>query len=277
MNIWIIGAKGLLAKALFSSFCNKGLATFASSREEADLGDLASLRHFIKGKEVTHIINCSAVTNVDQAEVEKETALRINAEGPAHLACIAKERGARLLHISTDYVFGGKAQESPYREEDSPSPVNFYGQTKLEGEMRIQKILPTACILRTSWLFGMGKSHFVSWVVDCLKQKKPLRVPTDHIGSPTYVPDLCEAIFALIGKSGLYHFSNPKATNRYDYAIAIRDLSGLTGSIESARLIDFPSLAKRPNYSVLDLTKISTIISPRPWREALKDYLHETS
>lgn len=278
MKLWITGVTGLLGRALLRLCREQGISAIGSTHQEADLTRPVSLRTWVEAHpSLTHIVNTAAYTQVDQAEREPDRAHAVNALGPEHLASLAQEKGLRLLHISTDYVFGGEARTIPYREEETPAPVNVYGATKREGEQRLFRILQSGCILRTSWLFDREGSHFVARARQLLATHTPLELPCDQVGSPTFVPDLCKAILQLLSHSGLFHFANAGAVSRYDYALAIRAFMGK--SEVPIRPGTPSSLAQRPHYSALNVDKVSHALTtaPRPWKEALQECLHATT
>ena len=282
MTVWIIGAFGMLGSAVASAFEKKGLKTLKTGRQDADIGDIDALRSFSENKGVTHIINCAAYTKVDLAEKEEALAFRINAKGPENVGRIAMEIGAKVLHFSTDYVFDGTS-ETPYFENIDVSPMNVYGKSKSEGEQRLLKTFPQACIIRTSWLFGLNGENFISKMLHLMETKKELRVVQDQFGRPTFCEDLAQAAVLLLDASGTFHFANREATNWYEFTRSIYDEAKKSGfSVNCEKIIpvssdQFPTLAKRPQYSVLDTTKIEGVLglSPRPWKEALKDYIHQ--
>jgi dTDP-4-dehydrorhamnose reductase len=272
MKIWVTGAGGLLGSAL------KKRAALATTRE-VDIGDLSSLRAFVKQhKEISHIVNCAAFSLVDPAESRREEAHRANAVGPENLAKVAKEIGAKLLHLSTDYVFPGDLKR-PLKETDPTEPLNHYGKTKLEGEERAMAAHPAACILRVSWLFGSGGKNFVSKLLQMFQEQEEIRLTADQWGRPTYVPDLVEAILKILDQSGLYHYANAGAATKFTFGCAMRDMAEQMGfpltvkSIVAVPGASFPSPCKRPPYSVFDTAKIEQFVNVRPWQEALKEFL----
>ncbi len=276
MKLWIAGANGLLGSSL------KPKADLTSCRKEADIGDLEALRAFASAyRGITHIVNCAAFSLVDFAETEREAAFRANALGPENLAAVAKEIGARLVHISTDYVFQG-ALRRPLNEADEAVPCNYYGFTKLEGERRVARMLPSACIIRTSWIFGRGGKNFAANLLGLLQEKEEVRLTDDHWNRPTYAPDLADAILQMLDAAGLYQFANAGAANKYEFGLAMREEALAAGIPLAVKRIvpvagsTFPSPALRPPYSVFDTAKIERKLKGpiRPWREALREYLH---
>ncbi|HSX27007.1 MAG TPA: dTDP-4-dehydrorhamnose reductase [Chlamydiales bacterium] len=276
MKLWITGANGLLGSTLM-----KMCEAIGTGHQEADIGDLASLRAFVRKRfGITHIVNCAAYSLVDLSETNREEAYRANALGAENLALIAKETGARLIHISTDYVFGGEPQR-PLKETDPVSPCNIYGQSKLEGEMRVQKVLPDACILRVSWIFGNGGKNFVAKLLQMLQTQKEIRLTSDQWGRPGYVIDIAEVILRMLDAQGIYQFANAGVATKYEFGLVMKEEAEKLGiKVVTEKMIPVPgsffsSPCKRPAYSAFDTTKIERDfqISPRHWRDALREFL----
>lgn len=281
MKVWVIGARGMLGSVLVEKYQKSGVDIVGSSHEEADVRDVGQLLAKVKEIQPTLIVNCAAYTDVDGAEKEPEAAFAVNALGAENAAIAAKACGARLIHISTDYVFNGEGK-TPFREEDLCAPINQYGKSKLEGEERVLKVLPEACIVRTSWLFGMQGKNFISSLIGWMQQKEELQVACDQFGRPTYCHDLADAIIALPEVSGIIHFAGGMQRSRFQMAIDLLNLCKELGiSLKCRRIIPvsssaFPTPAPRPFYSVLDTEKYTELTQkkPRPWSEAIKEYIH---
>ncbi|MBS0615392.1 MAG: dTDP-4-dehydrorhamnose reductase [Verrucomicrobia bacterium] len=286
MKLWITGAKGLVARALIHLCQDRGIEYVATSHEQVDISQLPHVKKFIHSREgasITHIINCAAFTEVDRAETEKDLAFQANAIGPENLGLAAQELNAKLIHISTDYVFAGD-KEKPYLETDSAKPLSVYGQTKWEGEKRLLDVLPSACILRTSWVFGPGGKNFISSILGRMKTDASLKVVSDQINRLTLAQDLAETILSLLCHSGIYHFANSGAISRFTIAQKIfnwakdHHIPLVCEEIIPVPASTFPTPAKRPLRSVLSTDKITTSlgISPRSWDLALEEHLkHE--
>lgn len=276
---WIPGSKGLLGSALISK-CKAALhRTLLETGREVDISDRTAVLAFVKrNPKITHIINCAAFSQVDAAESCREEAYKANALGPENLALAAKEIGAKLIHISTDYVFSGKVNR-PLTEEDPVGPRSYYGKTKLEGEERALE--HSACVIRTSWIFGSGGKNFVSKLFKMLQSQKEIRLTDDQYGRFTYAPDLADAILLMLDKSGLYQFANAGVSTKYEFGLAMREEAFLMGfPIMAESMIPvpgafFPAPCERPAYSALDTTKIEAFMRIRHWREPLKDFLCE--
>ncbi|HEY0068101.1 MAG TPA: dTDP-4-dehydrorhamnose reductase [Flavisolibacter sp.] len=222
------------------------------------------------------VVNCAAYTAVDKAESEKETALRINGTAAGILARLCSTHGARFIHISTDYVFDGQAQE-PITESLPVNPINSYGQTKLAGEQAATGKNPDSVIIRTSWVYSSYGNNFVKTMMRLMKERESLGVVNDQYGSPTYAADLAAAIIAIIRHSdwtpGIYNYSNEGVITWFEFAEEIRksiDSSCIVNPITTAQ---FPTPAKRPAYSVLDKSKIISTypVQLRDWKESLKE------
>lgn len=282
MKLWIVGAKGLVGRTLYKLCKERKIDCVATGREEVDITDREALSAFADSVCPTHILNAAAYTAVDQAEKERELAFQINAKGPENLGRVAEERGLALLHISTDYVFDGK-KRSPYLEGDSANPVNFYGSSKWEGEKRLLEAMPSACIVRTSWVFGKGGKSFISSLIEMMRREKSVRAVTDQQGRLTYSKDLAEALLELISCKGVFHFANTSPSSRFEIAEEVMAALKKRGEkiacreILPARAKEFKTVAKRPSYSVLETQKVEGVLKarPRPWQEALEEYLDD--
>ena len=285
-SILLIGCKGQVGTEL-----KKALQPYnnliAVARPEVELVQPETIKNLIKHWEPQIIINAAAYTAVDKAENEPEFANKINAVAPGVLAEEANKSQALLIHISTDYVFDGKSNR-PYQENDLTNPLSIYGETKLAGEQAISSICSNYLILRTAWVYGSGgKSNFVKTMLRLGAQKSELKVVSDQIGSPTWATDIAQTIAMLITKdqpkSGIYHYTNSGVASWYDFAVAIFEEAKLLGfplNIERVVPIptsEYPTPATRPSYSVLDCTKISSLMESYPphWRESLRKMLKE--
>ena len=277
MPLWITGAKGLVATHLCKRCEAKGVSYLASGKE-LDITHLPSLFAFAKTHRPSHIVNCAAYTKVDLAETHQDLAYAINEKGAAHLAEVACKEKIPLIHLSTNYVFNG-TQES-YDESAPCQPLNIYGMSKRKGEEAIQTILPTACILRTSWIFGTEGTSFLQYLLRAFQEEKTIVIAADQIASLTYAWDLADAILALKDKQGIFHFANQGALTRYDFAeellLGLRK-KGLSIRCETLQKAIDPTvhfIAKRPRSSPFNLKKYTAHVGPpRHWKEALKEAL----
>jgi len=281
--IWLIGNKGMLGTELGLILAAKGLEHFGSDRE-CDITDLAALRSGARGKRIEWIVNCSAYTAVDKAEEEEALARRINATGAENIAIVASEIGARMIHISTDYVFGGEGTR-PYLEDEPVAPAGAYGRTKAEGEALVRSACPRHFILRTAWLYGRYGKNFVYTMLRLMGEKGEVDVVSDQRGSPTWAHDLAAAI-ATIAESrseayGNYHYTNSGETNWFEFAREIERLGGKYGLLKKGATVrpltsaQYPSKVKRPSYSVLSKEKTERAfgIAPPPWQASLEAFI----
>ncbi len=222
------------------------------------------------------IVNCAAFTNVDKCETESEAAFKVNTSGPKYIAAAAKKYGARVIHISTDFVFEGNSNR-PYTEEDQTNPLSEYGRTKLEGERNIQSHCDSYLIVRTSWLFGHNGINFAAKMLELAEHNEELSVVTDEIVSPTYTPDLAGALWELIKQEceGVINVSNDGSCSLYEWAEYIFETMGYKIKINPMKLSEYKRPAKVPLNSTLNCQKFTTItgMRMRPWKEAVASYL----
>lgn len=284
MNILVTGANGQLGNEvqIVSKLSAKDHYFFTDvcdGYEKLDITDIEKVRAFVKAHEINCIINCAAWTNVDKAETAGDIVETLNAVAPENLAKVMKEAGGLLVHISTDYVFGGDPYNTPCREDQKGTPTGVYGLTKLHGE---QKIEATGCdhvIIRTAWLYSEFGHNFVKTMLNLTATKPMLKVVFDQTGTPTYAGDLANVIFDIVenrkfeGNTGVYHFSNEGVCSWYDFTKMIALLAGHTDcDIEPCHSDEYPSPVTRPAYSVLDKTKIKETFSVKIpyWLDSLK-------
>lgn len=224
-----------------------------------DITDLESIRIFVRNYGIDAIVNCAAYTNVDAAETNEELAEILNAKAVENLAVAMKEVNGLLVHISTDYVFGGDPYNTPCNEDQKGTPTGVYGLTKLHGEENILKSGVRYVIIRTAWLYSEYGKNFVKTMLNLTATKPQLKVVFDQVGTPTYAHDLASAIISILGKPeiGIYHYSNEGVCSWYDFTKMIAEYAGQTEcDIQPCHSDEFPSPVKRPAYSVLDKTKI---------------------
>jgi dTDP-4-dehydrorhamnose reductase len=283
--IWLAGRGGLLGSEVAKALAEAGLE-FAGSGREVDIRDPGALAGFAAGKNLDWIVNCAAYTAVDGAEDEADLAFALNAEGPDNLARLAAGLGARILHVSTDYVFDGSGAR-PYREEDPVAPLGAYGRSKAAGEERVRAACPEHVILRTAWLYGRGGGDFVSALLGLLRSKGRAGVVADQVGSPTYAGDLARAIAAIAGSPapvfGIFHYANRGEASRYEFALEIKRLGVEYGilprdcAVEALTAREYPAKARRPAYSALSTDKIREAYGLKipEWRESLALFLRE--
>lgn len=244
-----------------------------------DITNVEAIRRIVKDNDVKVIVNCAAYTNVDKAETDQEFCELLNAKAPENLAITMKEKGGLLVHISTDYVFGGDPYNTPCKEDQKGIPTGVYGLTKLHGEQYIQKTRVDYLIFRTAWLYSEFGKNFVKTMLNLTSTKPQLKVVFDQVGTPTYAYDLAMAIFNIIeqrkykGNTGIYHFSNEGVCSWYDFTKIIAEMADNTScDIQPCHSNEFPSLVKRPTYSVLDKTKVKETfgLSIPYWTDSLR-------
>ncbi|MBI4022488.1 MAG: dTDP-4-dehydrorhamnose reductase [Candidatus Andersenbacteria bacterium] len=271
MTMLILGARGMLGRALAAEFADQQPMLW--DREELDITNQESVREKVGGGRWDVVINAAAYTRVDDAETRREEAMSVNADAVRWLAEAVKERGALLVHYSTDYIFPGDEPEG-YTEDDKPGPaVNVYGETKLAGERALQEVAPRFYLLRTAWLYGSGGQNFVDAMLMLARERDTLSVVNDQHGSPTYTRDVARATRDLLTmrySPGVYHIVNAGTTTWYGLAREIFRLAELPVQLTPVASGQFPRPAKRPAWSVLKNTRGPTL---RPWPEAVRDYL----
>ena len=278
MNILVTGANGQLGNEMRNVSRESSDNYIFTDLEELDITDFAAVTSFMKDNDINVVVNCAGYTNVDKAEEDEITAELINAQAVEYLAKVCEYKNATLIHISTDYVFGGSDSNTPLKEDATVNPTGAYGRTKLHGEEAIKNSGCKYLIIRTSWLYSKYGNNFVKTMCKLTSEKEKLNVVFDQIGTPTYALDLATIIFNIIerrmfqGNEGVYHFSNEGVTSWYDFAKEICELSGNTCDIQPCHSDEYPSKVKRPSYSVLDKTKIKRTfnISIPYWKESLK-------
>ena len=263
MKIVVTGANGQLGRSIRRlSVEHRELDFIFTDIDSLDIGNRDAVLAFAETHPVDFIVNCAAYTAVDKAEEEEEQCRKINTDAVAYLGEAAQHIGARILHISTDYVFGGDSY-MPYQENDSVSPTSVYGRTKLAGEKALSAVCPDAIIVRTAWLYSEYGHNFMKTMLRLGAERPEIRVVNDQIGSPTYAGDLAEAILSLLEKerqgeqnSGIYHYTNEGVCSWYDFAHSIIRIAGLPAKVIPIPTREYPTAAKRPAYSVLSKEKI---------------------
>ena len=246
--------------------------------EYLDITDLEAVRRFVADNKVEAIVNCAAYTNVDAAETNRALAEKLNAEAPENLAKAMKEVDGLLVHISTDYVFGGDPYNTPCREDQKGTPTGVYGLTKLHGEEAIQKTDCNYIIIRTAWLYSEFGKNFCKTMLSLTATKAELKVVFDQVGTPTYALDLAKAIKIIVekfdeSKIGIYNYSNEGVCSWFDFAKMIARISKQNScDINPCHSDEFPSPVVRPSYSVLDKTKIKEVFDLKIpyWVDSLK-------
>ena len=281
MKILITGANGMLAKAVRERFKEHELilTDVVGTELSLDITNIEEVKEFVSNVKPDVIINCAAYTAVDKAESEEELARKINSDGPKNLAIVANQNNCKLVHISTDYVFGGDLSlEEIYKEDDKKAPVTAYGRTKLAGEEVIEENTKEFYIFRTAWLYGDGK-NFVRTMLKFGKEKEEVKVVCDQHGSPTYAVDLADIIYQALEKKipyGIYHTTNLGFTTWYEFTKKIYEMAGISCRVTPVTSKEFASAAKRPANSMLSKEKILDAgITVPSWEDALERYLKE--
>lgn len=287
MNILVTGANGQLGNEM--RIVTKGskdkyiftdvVETEGQETVILDITNLEAIRKIVKDYDVKVIVNCAAYTNVDKAETDLAFCELLNAKAPENLAVAMKEVGGLLVHVSTDYVFGGDPYNTPCKEDQKGTPTGVYGQTKLHGEQNIQKSGVDYLIFRTAWLYSEFGKNFVKTMMNLTATKPQLKVVFDQVGTPTYAFDLASVIFDIVenrkyqGNTGIYHYSNEGVTSWYDFTKVIAEIAGNKDCvILPCHSEEFPSPVKRPAFSVLDKTKVKEVfgLNVPYWTDSLK-------
>jgi len=273
----ITGSEGLLGHVLAEQLEGLYPDTISATRTFLDITDYWSLCAELERLQPNVVINTAAFSDVDGCELDPERAFRVNRMGPYFLAKACRALGARLVQVSTDYVFDGTLTR-PYTEEDPASPIQVYGASKRDGEIALMAEDPSALVVRTSFLFGPGRMTFVDRALQRARSGEVVRAVLDWVNSPTYTVDLAEMIAALLETDarGILNVSNAGACSKFEFARTACRLAAIDDPpLEAIRLADLPLPAKRPERTPFDLTRVSSFIgrSPRPWDKALEAYL----
>ncbi len=279
MNILVTGANGQLGNEMRNVTRDSAHHYIFTDVAELDITDATAVEKMVADNDVKVIVNCAAYTNVDKAEDDRELAELLNAKAVENLAVAIRRNDGLLVHVSTDYVFGGTRNNTPCREEEAANPTGVYGETKLHGE---EAVIRSGChylIIRTAWLYSEYGKNFLKTMLDLTATKPSLKVVFDQTGTPTYAYDLAAAICDIIeqrkyeGRDGIYHYSNEGVCSWYDFTKAIAEYAGHTAcDIQPCHSDEFPSKVVRPSYSVLDKTKIKTTFGLKVpyWTDSLK-------
>lgn len=280
MKVLITGSNGQLGSEILQLVDKYDHFEFIfKDLPDLDISNEASVNNFILENNINTVVNCAAYTAVDSAENNIETANRVNTIGVYNLVNALEKVNGKLIHISTDYVFDGN-QSFPYKESDSVSPIGVYGKTKRDGELFVINSSIDSILIRTSWLYSSYGNNFVKTMLRLGNEKDSLNVISDQIGSPTYARDLAQTCFEILSstdrideKGKVYHYSNEGVASWYDFAISIMELAGSNCEIKAIQTKDYPTRAKRPNYSVLNKTKIKKDFKIKipHWRMSLRD------
>lgn len=282
--IAVVGSHGQVARALVAAGAAQGLAVASRGRPDVDITSRGSLAAFLRDVRPAVVVNAAAYTAVDKAESEPAAAFAANADGPGHLAELTAALGVPLIHLSTDYVFDGQATR-PYREDDAIAPASVYGQSKARGEAAVRLAQPRQIILRTAWVYDAEGTNFLRTMLRLGAQRDEIGVVDDQTGSPTYAIDIATAILAIAGQMvgapagdgrwGTYHLTNTGTTTWAGFARAIFEAAGergfKTARVRSITTAEYPTPARRPAYSVLDTSRITSTFALRlpSWEDGL--------
>jgi len=281
-KVLVVGAGGQLGRELIRT-APDSVDCVALSRAELDIADADALARCFDARAPTQVVNAAAYTAVDKAEEEREAAVRGNVDGPAALAAICAERGARLIHISTDFVFDGRSS-TPYPPSAPTAPLGEYGRSKLEGEKAVTAALPRALVLRTGWVYSAFGNNFVKTMLRLMGEREELAVVADQVGTPTWANGLARACWAAVQRpalAGAYHWSDAGVCSWYDFAVAICEEGQALGLLDRPVTVrpiataDYPTPAQRPAYSVLDKTDTwrDFEMTSEHWRRQLRAML----
>ena len=286
MNILITGSNGQLGSEIRElSASYKAVNFIFKDLPDLDICNFDEFQNFIIKNNITAVINCAAYTAVDKAEEDEVLAKKVNAEGVYNIVKALQKVNGKLVHVSTDYVFNGD-HFLPYKESNPVSPIGVYGETKREGELAVINSTLEAIVIRTSWLYSSFGNNFVKTMLRLGAEKEQLGVIFDQVGTPTYARDLAKTCLEILCKDSsvdisengsLYHYSNEGVASWYDFAISIMELGGKNCKVNPIQTKDYPTLAKRPQYSVLNKSKIKTDfkIEIPYWRDSLKDCIEK--
>ncbi len=271
----VLGGSGQLGREVVAQARQARGPVLGLAHHQCEITHREAIAYWLESFRPELVINCAAYTKVDDCEHNPATAHAVNELGPMLLAQACEKAGIRLVHVSTDYVFDGQGN-TPYREDSTTAPRSVYGESKLAGEGRVLAYGRTL-VVRTSWLFGPGGPNFVATIRRLLAKGEPLRVVSDQVGCPTYAPFLARALWQLVerGATGVVHFANREPTSWHGLATAIAAAEAPQVSVEAVSSDEFPRPARRPAYSVLDVTKAQTLLgrTVEPWAWGLAEYL----
>jgi len=284
VRVLVTGAGGQVGRRLATA-APAEIQVLATSHKELDIGDASAVSQYVRQHSPDIIINAAAHTAVDRAESEPELARRVNSEGPRHLAAVARDTGARIIHISTDFVFDG-ASSVPYRPDAPTGPLNTYGATKLGGEKAVLETLPgRAVVLRTAWVYAAEGSNFVRTMLRVMNANRSVRVVADQVGTPTAAVSLAETLWKIAAQpdiKGVHHWTDAGVASWYDFAVAIAEEGARLGlvpddvTVTPIATAEYPTPARRPSYSVLDKSSLTSIgFTPLHWRKRLRGVLEE--
>jgi dTDP-4-dehydrorhamnose reductase len=278
MEVLVTGADGQLGYDVVKKLKELNIEHIGVDKEDFDLTNKKETKEFILNYEPDVIVHCAAYTDVDQAEIERKLCFKVNVDGTRYVAEATKKLDAKMLYISTDYVFDGQGEE-PFKVTDQPNPINYYGETKYQGEQEVQKLLDKYFIVRTSWVFGEHGDNFVKTMLKLGKEKDEISVVADQYGSPTYTGDLAKLIVAMIrtDKYGVYHVTNEGFCSWYEFAKEIFKVSDIDVNVKAVSSDEFETKAARPKNSRLSKNSLidTNFNLLNKWDKTLKQFLKE--
>jgi dTDP-4-dehydrorhamnose reductase len=274
MRLLVTGGAGMLGRAVTDAATRLGHDVFSLSRAELDITDSDRVRRAVGAARPRAVVNCAAWTDVDGAEEDEARATYVNGRGAGNVARAAAEHGARMVHVSTDYVFDG-AKETPWVESDPVGPIGAYGRSKLAGELEVAAAGPRHAIVRTAWLFGDGGRNFVDTMLELCRERDEVSVVTDQVGNPTWTVHLADALVELAERDddvGVFHAAAAGWCSWYELAVEVFDRAGASCRVRPTTSDRFPRPARRPAYSVLGTERDDAPVLP-PWQEGVEAYL----
>lgn len=278
MKVLVTGANGQLGYDVVKELQKRNIECFGATRQDFDIVDFEATEKFITNYMPDAVVHCAAYTDVDKAEDEQGVCYLVNASATENIAEICKKINAKMLYISTDYVFDG-TKEGFYEVDDMPNPINVYGKTKLLGEQAVQKTLDKYFIVRISWVFGEHGNNFVKTMLRLGKERKEINVVADQYGSPTYTADLAPLLIEMIQteKYGVYHATNKGVCTWAEFAEEIFKIAGIDVKVNHITIAEYPTRAKRPLNSRLSKEKIinNKFIIIRAWEKALREFIEQ--
>ncbi|PXV63071.1 dTDP-4-dehydrorhamnose reductase [Halanaerobium congolense] len=274
MRVLVTGADGQLGYDVVKKLKELNIEHIGVDKEDFDLTNEKETKEFILDYQPDAIVHCAAYTDVDQAEKEKELCYKVNVEGTKYVAEAVKELDAKMLYISTDYVFDGQGEE-PFEVTDEPNPINYYGETKYQGEQEVQKLLNKYFIVRTSWVFGEHGDNFVKTMLKLGKERDEISVVADQYGSPTYTGDLAELIIEMIktDRYGIYHATNEGFCSWYEFAKEIFEIADVNVKVKPVSSDEFDTKAKRPINSKLSKKELYKLFSIQNYECSIRGFL----
>jgi dTDP-4-dehydrorhamnose reductase len=286
MKVLVTGARGQVGRAVIRA-APASARLIAVTHGELAIGDASAVEKYVTVAKPDVIVNAAAYTAVDRAETEPDLARRANHYGPENLARVAAIIGARLVHLSTDFVFDG-TDSKPYAPDDPANPLSVYGSTKRDGEVAVRAALPAAVVLRTAWVYDAAGRNFLLTMLRLMRERGTVRVVADQFGSPTAAQSIAEAIWAILARPavvGIHHWTDSGVASWYDFAVAIAEEAAAAGKGSATVDVipigseDYPTPAKRPRFSVLDKTATCAALelTPRHWRRNLRQVIGEVS